>query len=194
MTDPTPDTIELWGGTLCLDLANSTDWDDRLQPVDPEHNDVLRSPSMLDAWSRRLGLLAVPVLDVDELDRVRDLRASLHRLFSAVADASEPEPADLLTLHASFAEATGVGELAAGDQAWRWMWPDDEPRRARFAIAVDAVALLGDPERLPRVTRCPGHECGWLFLDRSGRRRWCSMATCGSREKMRRLYARRKAA
>ncbi len=64
----------------------------------------------------------------------------------------------------------------------------------RFAIAVDAVSLLSDGERLARLVRCPGHECGWLFLDRTGRRRWCSMAACGSREKMRRLYARRKAA
>jgi predicted RNA-binding Zn ribbon-like protein len=64
----------------------------------------------------------------------------------------------------------------------------------RYATAVDAIALLADPRRLPRLTRCPGHDCGWLFLDRTGRRRWCSMATCGSREKMRRLYARRKAA
>jgi predicted RNA-binding Zn ribbon-like protein len=64
----------------------------------------------------------------------------------------------------------------------------------RFAIAVDAVSLLTDAGRLGRLVRCPGHECGWLFLDRTGRRRWCSMAACGSREKMRRLYARRKAA
>jgi predicted RNA-binding Zn ribbon-like protein len=194
MPDPTPDTIELWGGTLCLDLANSSDWDDDGQPVDPERNDVLRSPSLLDAWTRRLGLHDGPAFDVDELDRIRDLRASLHRLFSAVAGAREPEPADLLVVHESFAEATGTGELSPGAAAWSWTWPADEPRRARFAIAVDAVALLADPERLPRVTRCPGHECGWLFLDRSGRRRWCSMATCGSREKMRRLYARRRAA
>ena len=38
-----------------------------------------------------------------------------------------------------------------------------------------------------------GPSCGWLFLDTSGRRRWCSMTTCGSRVKMRRLYERRRA-
>jgi predicted RNA-binding Zn ribbon-like protein len=47
---------------------------------------------------------------------------------------------------------------------------------------------------LARVRRCPGRDCGWLFLDASGRRRWCSMTTCGSREKMRRMYARRRGA
>jgi predicted RNA-binding Zn ribbon-like protein len=63
----------------------------------------------------------------------------------------------------------------------------------RFAVAVDAIALLGDPARLSRVRACPGRNCGWLFLDTSGRRRWCSMETCGSREKMRRMYERRRA-
>ena len=52
---------------------------------------------------------------------------------------------------------------------------------------------LADQERLARVRRCPGPSCGWLFLDTSGRRRWCSMSTCGSRVKMRRLYERRRA-
>ena len=66
--------------------------------------------------------------------------------------------------------------------------------RVRFAVAVDAMALLADPARLARVHRCPGPACGWLFLDTSGRRRWCSMSTCGSRVKMRRLYERRRQA
>ena len=63
----------------------------------------------------------------------------------------------------------------------------------RFAAAVDAVALLADAAALARLRRCPGRNCGWLFLDTSGRRRWCSMQTCGSREKMRRLRERAKA-
>jgi predicted RNA-binding Zn ribbon-like protein len=72
-------------------------------------------------------------------------------------------------------------------------WPPDEPRRVRFAVAADAVALLGAPAALARLQQCPGRDCGWFFLNASGRRRWCSMDTCGSRAKMRRLYARRHA-
>jgi predicted RNA-binding Zn ribbon-like protein len=194
MTEQTPDTIELWGGTLCLDLANSADWDQDGAPVDPEHNDVLRSAAMLEAWARRLGLAGDGAGSLDELHRIRDLRGALHRLFSAIAEDREPDASDLLMLHETFAEATGVGELEHHADTWQWTWPPGDPRRVRFAAAADAVALLGDAQRLLRLARCPGHECGWLFVDRSGRRRWCSMATCGSREKMRRLYARRKAA
>jgi predicted RNA-binding Zn ribbon-like protein len=75
--------------------------------------------------------------------------------------------------------------------AWRLDWPRDDPRRVRLAVVADAVELLGDADRLARVTRCPGRHCGWLFINASGRRRWCSMSTCGSREKMRRMYRRR---
>ena len=57
----------------------------------------------------------------------------------------------------------------------------------RFSAVVDAIALLADPAVLARVRRCPEGDRGWLFLDASDCRRWCSMQTCGSREKMRRL-------
>ena len=46
-------------------------------------------------------------------------------------------------------------------------------------LAVHAVFTLP----AERVRGCG--RCGWLFLDssRGGRRRWCSMSTCGNREK-----------
>jgi predicted RNA-binding Zn ribbon-like protein len=40
------------------------------------------------------------------------------------------------------------------------------------------------------VKACPGDSCGWLFLDPRGRRRWCIMATCGNRSKVRAHAAR----
>jgi predicted RNA-binding Zn ribbon-like protein len=59
----------------------------------------------------------------------------------------------------------------------------------RLGVARAAGELLTSPE--PRVVRaCPGRGCGWLFLDRRGRRRWCDMAVCGNRAKARRHAAR----
>ena len=136
-----------------------------------------------------------PVVDEDEVEAARALRLVLHRVFSAVAQDRAPRREDLEALTRDQAEAAGAARLAAADDGlWRMDWPAADPRRIRFAVAVDAVALLADPERLARVRRCPGPRCGWLFLDTSGRRRWCSMSTCGSRVKMRRLYQRRRQA
>ena len=57
------------------------------------------------------------------------------------------------------------------------------------AAAWAASELLVSPAHA-RVRRCPGTGCGWLFVDRSGRRRWCTMSTCGNRSKARRFAAR----
>ena len=58
-------------------------------------------------------------------------------------------------------------------------------------LAFSALELLTS-ERRVRVKTCPGARCGWLFLDESptGRRRWCSMASCGNREKAQRFRRR----
>ena len=172
------------------------DWSPVGEPLTPS-TDALLSPRDLTRWGRRMGVLGArpPVVGDDELEAARALRLVLHRLFSALAEDRRPRRADLEALARVHAEAAGAARLgAAADGAWRLTWPAAEPRAVRFAVAVDAMALLADPARLARVHRCPGPACGWLFLDTSGRRRWCSMSTCGSRVKMRRLYARRREA
>ncbi|MFZ0088374.1 MAG: CGNR zinc finger domain-containing protein [Solirubrobacteraceae bacterium] len=60
-----------------------------------------------------------------------------------------------------------------------------------LATLWSAGQLLVSSDRA-RVRVCPGPGCGWLFLDRSGRRRWCTMTTCGNREKARRFANRRR--
>jgi predicted RNA-binding Zn ribbon-like protein len=133
-----------------------------------------------------------PRVDEDELAAAHELRSALHAIFAALATGAAPPARALELVEATHAEAVAAASLARRDDAWALGWPARDPRRVRFAVAVDAVALLGDPERLARVRLCPGRNCGWLFLDASGRRRWCSMSTCGSREKMRRMYERRR--
>lgn len=133
------------------------------------------------------------MIDASELDAIQTLRLAVHRSFAAQTRGEKPPPKDLDRIRADYADAVAAGRLVERGGAVRFTWPAGDPRRLRYAIATDAVALLGDPDLLRRVKRCPGRGCGWLFLDRSGRRRWCSMQTCGSRSKMRRLYRRRRA-
>lgn len=68
--------------------------------------------------------------------------------------------------------------------------PADSPRRALGMLALDAAELVGRPEDRARLRACDG--CSRLFYDRSpaGRRRWCSMQTCGNRAKARRHRTR----
>ena len=188
-----PESIHLWGETLSLDFANTVDWSADDEHVDATETDVLREPAMLLTWGQRLGLLAaadMPVPDADEWGRARELRDATYRVFAALATGRPAPTDDLRTVHDSYAEAVTHGGLVADAGVYRFTWDPHDVRAVRLAVAHDAAMLLQDPERLARVTRCPGRGCGWLFLNLSGRRRWCSMSTCGSREKMRRQRQR----
>jgi predicted RNA-binding Zn ribbon-like protein len=188
----TPESIKLQGGTLALDFANSVDWTEN--ELELAATDALLEPDSLDRWGRRLGVAGRPG-GPEELELARGLRSALHHIFSALARELEPDDFSLARLRFAYAQAVAAGTLLRReDGGFGLDWSPDETRRVRFAVAADAIELLGDPARTARLHRCPGRDCGWVFLDTSGRRRWCSMQTCGSREKMRRMYARRRAA
>ncbi|MDA0138750.1 CGNR zinc finger domain-containing protein [Solirubrobacter deserti] len=192
MVIPTPETIKLQGGSLSLDFANSADWTAAEELI--EAQDVLLEPDSLERWGARMGVAGRPG-GPEELELARGLRHALHSIFSALARDEAPDQYSLARLRFAYAQAVAAGTLVRQpDGGFGLEWSSEETRRVRFAVAADAVALLADPARIARLHRCPGRDCGWVFLDTSGRRRWCSMQTCGSREKMRRMYARKRAA
>jgi predicted RNA-binding Zn ribbon-like protein len=186
-----PESIKLRGGALSVDFANSVDWTEADEEI--VETDALLEPDSLDRWGLRLGVAGRPG-GPEELELARGLRSALHHIYSALAQEREPDPFELSRVRFAYAQAVAAGTLTVrGEGGFGLDWRADEPRRVRFAVAADAVALLADPARIARLRRCPGRGCGWIFLDMSGRRRWCSMATCGSREKMRRMYERNRA-
>ncbi len=98
----------------------------------------------------------------------------------------EPEPEPGL----GFGPGLGLGLGPEPGLGLRGAWelPED------LGLPLDQLALLAG-ELLTGAARdhvrlCPGENCGWMFLDPRGRRRWCSMATCGNRAKVRAHAAR----
>ncbi len=73
--------------------------------------------------------------------------------------------------------------------ALHWESAANDPDLILAPILLNAADLLVGGWH-PKVRQCEGETCGWLFLDRSpsGRRRWCSMADCGNRAKVRKFY------
>lgn len=57
-------------------------------------------------------------------------------------------------------------------------------------IALDALKLLAG-EHYKLLRRCTNPECVLLFMDASGRRKWCSMKICGNRAKVARHHEQR---
>jgi predicted RNA-binding Zn ribbon-like protein len=190
-----PDSLERWARRLRLDEPGAEPLPRADKPAAagvaaPAGGDAV-APGDVAEGDAAAGD-AAPALP-PELVAARELRAALYALFAAVAAGEPAPPGALERLRDVHAEGAAVARLDRRDGGYALAWPADEPRRVGYAVAADAVTLLADPAALARLKRCPGRDCGWLFLDTSGRRRWCSMGTCGSREKMRRMYARRRA-
>jgi predicted RNA-binding Zn ribbon-like protein len=201
----TVDTLELLGGRLCLDFVNTVD--SRLG--DPRQ-DLLTNYADLVQWSYHVGILSEKERqDLSQaslhssieasktFERAITLRETVYRVFSAVAHARAPQRADLDALRDAFAEAMLHASLvpSAEEFVWDWLECEDALDAILWPITSSAIELLTSAQ-IKRVKQCPGvGDCGWLFLDTSknGSRLWCSMEDCGSRAKMRRQYARKRA-
>jgi predicted RNA-binding Zn ribbon-like protein len=176
--------VELVGNALCLDFANTVN----ARPV--ARRDWLGSPAEVVTWARAVGH---PVDDdpglVFTLPVARDLRETVFRVFQPLAHGERPSPDDLEIVHAAHAEGIARCRFVDDGATFRLSWVEPQTLRALlWEVAASAVGLLTQGP-LDRIGDCPS--CHWLFLDTSknGRRRWCSMATCGSRDKSRRYYA-----
>ena len=90
------------------------------------------------------------------------------------------------------ATATEALYLRRADDTIRWEIASTADLSAPLAAAAWSAGELLTSSTLRRVHACAGTGCGWLFLDPTGRRRWCVMATCGNREKARRHAAKHK--
>jgi predicted RNA-binding Zn ribbon-like protein len=121
------------------------------------------------------------------LEAAREFRTSLYRVLT------RPEPgADIELVAETVRRAAQASELALHGDRFRWTLPASAGLRVPLlAVAHSADDLLTSGQAAS-VGRCPGESCGWLFLDRGGRRRWCTMSTCGNRAKARRFSDRRR--
>jgi predicted RNA-binding Zn ribbon-like protein len=200
---PTPERI---GGALCFDFANTVDAGRTASPREHLHDyaDLL-------TWAHDVGLFSdeqataarqqredEPAIVATYFRQAIALREAIFRTFAAIADGEPVPQADLDAIQARYLDALAAAHLNQTDDRFDWSWQgaDLNPlQRLLWPIARSAVELLTSAD-LSRVKICASGTCRWLFIDlsKSSTRRWCSMADCGSRAKMRRQYARRRAA
>jgi DNA-binding SARP family transcriptional activator/predicted RNA-binding Zn ribbon-like protein len=110
------------------------------------------------------------------LDDARTLRAHLY------ACLTRPDDAQAFNVVARHANAAVRVAAFVGDGGGLGRWRVSRQAGLRLpvhAAALTAAELLADPRR-HTVRACANPDCGWLFLDESGRRRWCTLATCGA--------------
>jgi predicted RNA-binding Zn ribbon-like protein len=119
---------------------------------------------------------------------LRSARAFREDLYASLVHGSgDATAAAVRTAARAVADANPVA-----DRGWH-LAPTDTLRAPLDAFAIAALPLLQDG-RSVEVHRCAGAGCGWLFRDPTHRRRWCTMAVCGNRAKVRRFAERQRVA
>ncbi len=197
--------LGLLGERLCLDFTNTIGQHPRL----PTSKDFLNCYDNLISWSQYVKLLGE-----DDATRLRGLaatrpdeaeqalrkavmlRETIYRILSAESHQSDPDRADMHTLHQALSAGLPQMQLVRCDGTYQWAWAGDADDLARmlWPVAWDAAELLKS-EQLHEVRECAGETCNWLFLDtsRNHSRQWCDMKSCGNRAKARRHYQRERA-
>lgn len=172
------------GGHPVLDLTNTV-----FNRSDPAaDNELLASPAEVLSWGESVGLFTSKPRLTGAAARtlvrdVHDVREHAWVVFDAVSRGEPAPPQHLGFLLERAGEGVRAGHIRRIDTALdgltaKWSVPGAIPATLAL-LAVHAFFTL-PPDRIRTCDRC-----GWLFLDssRGGRRRWCSMSTCGNREK-----------
>lgn len=197
-----PYQFDFSGGNVCLDFVNT------LGDRPRRHEEHLGSWQDLVAWAGQAGIMsrkaaasfqAAGNTRSDGMDRAFAraimLRECLYRIFQSLAAGRTPARQDVAALNDALGAVMGHARIEARGKDFAWGWADGDASvdRLLWPVVRAAADLLVSPDR-ERVRECASDVCSWLFIDRSPtrRRRWCSMKTCGNRDKVRRFYERQK--
>ncbi len=160
--------------------------------------ETLSTPGDLSRWLERAGA-ADRELRVTRavLDDARDLREAIDACVRAVLEGRPAPRAAVARIDDWLVFAGARPQLALGEDGLPFLGgraAGDSARRALGMVALDAARMLGSAEERARIRVCEAPDCSARFFDRSpaGRRRWCSMRTCGNAAKARRHRARRR--
>ncbi len=196
----THSVFDLDGGRACLDFANtlgsSPSSADRLTNyadlVAFAVQSELITPQDAD-WLRVQGEQE-PRVAAGVVTRAKRLRQAMRRIFSRLAAGQQLPEADLGVLNVDLAASLAHARVVptdAGD-GHRWGWSGRNLDAPLWPITRSAADLLTSDEERALVRECGADDCAWLFMDttRNRSRQWCSMQSCGNREKARRHYQR----
>jgi len=142
-------------------------------------DDVYEWLSQLEQWdhiSPIINTLDGQVL----LEGISHIRTTLRQQFEQIAKGQIVSDSFVILMEQYIAKAPFTyvwkGPLVA--------LPIGEPMAQLYSyIAFDALTLLAEG-KLQQLTHCSNPECILLYIDGSGRRKWCSMQICGNRQKV----------
>ena len=181
------ETLHVDNGTRWLDLiATRANWPSRLPLERLPDVDALKS------WLEHHALVPDAEPTAADLASVRQIRAALRELAVARVEGRTPHPTAFDAVNAALARAAKAPRHI--------VVPDPiEPGYVRRRLTdVDAALTLVIEQAIDTMSsteagylrECEEATCRELFLDSTGRRRWCSTPACGIRARVRAHRAR----
>ncbi|KVN53107.1 CGNR zinc finger domain-containing protein [Burkholderia anthina] len=176
-------TTDFLGGHSALDALNT------LQLIDGSLADMWTTNADVETWMTRHGLAAAAeprrFPEGALVDTARELREATRELVLARKSGNKLE---LRAINRMLAGARRTSQiLIAEDGAPKIVerYADRTPEEF-LAPLTEAVSQLICYADFSLVKKCENPDCMLWFLDRtkSHRRRWCSMALCGNRQKV----------
>jgi predicted RNA-binding Zn ribbon-like protein len=190
--DSSDPRLPLLGGRLALDFANIPSY-----PGAPAHHlsweelIVFLEASHIVSNERGSTLLALSGSEPDAaqtlLARSTDLRDSLRKIFGALVRKEEIAPDRTEPINRILRITEGHDELVSANGGWKLEFVARESGLDWLlaAVARSAAEIIVEGAQA-HVRICANPLCGLFFSDhsRTRRRRWCSMAVCGNRNKV----------
>jgi predicted RNA-binding Zn ribbon-like protein len=165
-------------------FVNSVDLQDGPEELD--------DPNTLKAWLVAKGLLeGTELVGTSDLKHAIALREAVRAVIGANTG-SKVYPVEVATLNGA-ATASGLRMRFGADGKPR-LEPDATGVVAAMGRIVAAMYTAMEDEDCHRLKLCSSQTCRWAFYDRSKNHssRWCTMASCGNREKARRFRSQSK--
>ena len=188
---PLPDHV---AGHVALELCNTK----ALWGL-PTEREYLTDFTALALWAREHAVLSPTetaaargeVLSDSQraaaLLQVRDLRVALS---TAVTGRDARQEEALEAVHGFVVRAVARAHYRPAGSALALVAPSGPTALVdRLALVAHGLLERYGPDA---VGLCASEACGWVFLNPAHRRRWCSMAICGNRAKVRRFAERRR--
>ncbi|MBV9888191.1 MAG: CGNR zinc finger domain-containing protein [Acidobacteria bacterium] len=196
---PSAEIVVLLGGRLAVDFANAPSY-----PGAP-FNDLsweefigFLEAARIVSSERSEQLLTLPETDPRAahglLTRATKLRDALREIFSALVKGEPISPVWTNPINDVLRITEGHDELTQIDGRWKLQFVARETGLDWLlaAVARSAAEIMLEGEAA-KVRVCANPACGMFFCDKSRthKRRWCSMAICGNRNKVA-TFARRR--
>ena len=196
------DTLLLDGGCHCFNFINTVH-----SRTEELSYDYLQTYDDLLKWSEKVKLLPnerIKRLKVlarknekaaeKKLVDIKNKRELLFNIFSSIINKDKFDNSLVEEFNNTLSQALSnlAFEFNSGEINLSWKKSDVDLMEPLWVIFKNAFDILTSISQ-KRLKACKS--CGWLFLDNSknNSRTWCNMQTCGSIDKSKRYYHRKKA-